>query len=1050
MPGKGAPASTPDSILPAMKPPVRRCGPTVLAILAGTLSTLAFAPLDLISIAPRISASASGDSWVPLVSDDGRWIAFQGTASNLTTNDFNGPVSDVFLHEVHSGVTRLASPTQSGLGGDGDSEIAGLSRDGRFIVFVSSASNLVEGDDNGADDVFLFDRESGGVTLVSVTSDGASGNGASIQPVLSEDGRYVTFESEADDLVPGDTNEVGDVFQRDLQTGGTRRISGPSADPGIARRATGASGNVLASADGQTVVFQSDAQNLAAPLMLEGLSRPVTNNLYYLRPPSETNRMVNVFTAPPNQSGIRVSFDTRALGLSADGRYLLCQTVTSLVSQVPSGFFHVDLDTGAFLRVNAGITGNVESSASDTIGPILSADGRKVFLQVGEADPETGLANQPVVYQWEAEAGVVTRLTEPGPIEGVSEKAAVISRFGTLLGVSGDGAATVLATRIKVGTTVVSDDQIVLRHLSTGRTHWVSRGASGQPVDITSSPAASVSGDGNSLAFNTLAGSLVEDDANQSWDVFRYEAGSNRVSLISARAPEMPSRTAFGSVYLSDQALSGDGRFVGFASSAYGYSASGAGGGVIQAVRGDRLTGSVVAISVDREGQGFGNGSSTAPGLSADGQFAVFTSTATNLLAGDDNGAVDVFLRDLELGRTLLVSARPDGAFPDGGSEGAVISPDARWVAFASRANDLTALDRRDNASDVYLWERTTGVLNLVSINAAGSRSAAGRSGQPMFSPDGQWLVFESQARDLVPEAVPAGRQIYRRNLVTGVLSAILPGTTVGTTPYPGPTPVAAFSPDGRYLAFLANQDLRLGFELWLQDLATGTVERLAQGARSAAVSRDAERIAYGAAGETPTAPAQVRVLDRASKTDIEVSQTAAGVPGDGRSEACFITPDGRWVVFASDAANLVPGDDNGLGDVFVRDMANGELHRVDGDSLSSPEALSANGRVLALRSTAGDLVAGDFNRMSDVFTLVLEEGGGRPVVHSITRTAAGELQLAWFWERGQDYAVEQTDRVDGSWTAAPATLEPGDASVFARIPLVKGEPQRFFRVVAR
>jgi Tol biopolymer transport system component len=184
-------------------------------------SRAAVPPVELVSGAVRRSVTAAGDSFAPLVSGDGRWVAFQSGGDNLAPHDVNQGLSDVFLYEVATGRTQLVSVNTNGVSGSGWSEVAGISRDGRHVLFISEAGDLVAGDENEAVDVFLRDRVTGVTRLISTTTGGRSGSGDSGFPVMTPDGRYVAFESEAPDLVDGDTNGFLDIFVRDLIAGTT-------------------------------------------------------------------------------------------------------------------------------------------------------------------------------------------------------------------------------------------------------------------------------------------------------------------------------------------------------------------------------------------------------------------------------------------------------------------------------------------------------------------------------------------------------------------------------------------------------------------------------------------------------------------------------------------------------------------------------------------------------------------------------------------------------------------------------------------------------------
>jgi Tol biopolymer transport system component len=203
-------------------------------------------------------AQANGDSDDCAISADGRFVAFHSTATNLVAGDTNG-MEDVFVRDLQNLTTERVSISTGGAQGDSESDHTALSADGRYVVFYSFAANLVAGDTNAAGDVFVRDRQLGTTERVSVATGGGQGNGGSTDPSISSDGRFVTFWSAANDLVPGDTNGHYDVFLRDLQAGTTERVSVSSG---------GVQGNGdswLASAvsgDGRFVVFAGTATNL--------------------------------------------------------------------------------------------------------------------------------------------------------------------------------------------------------------------------------------------------------------------------------------------------------------------------------------------------------------------------------------------------------------------------------------------------------------------------------------------------------------------------------------------------------------------------------------------------------------------------------------------------------------------------------------------------------------------------------------------------------------------------------------------------------------------
>jgi Tol biopolymer transport system component len=215
----------------------------------------------------RVSVDSSGgeanqDCGGSSISADGRFVVFQSAATNLVAGDANSR-SDIFLHDRQTGTTELVSVDSTGAQGNGDSGSCVISADGSLVVFISSADNLVPGDTNGWTDVFVRDRQASTTERVSVDSSGTQADadcGVGGAPAISADGRYVAFQTDATNLVAGDTNGSYDIFVRDRQSGTTEIVSIDS---------TGTLGNAgsqtpCISADGRLVVFESDASNLIA------------------------------------------------------------------------------------------------------------------------------------------------------------------------------------------------------------------------------------------------------------------------------------------------------------------------------------------------------------------------------------------------------------------------------------------------------------------------------------------------------------------------------------------------------------------------------------------------------------------------------------------------------------------------------------------------------------------------------------------------------------------------------------------------------------------
>lgn len=323
----------------------------------------------------RISQSSDGQagnglSFAPSVSADGRYVAFQSSATNLVPDDTNGR-DDIFVRDRVAGTTERVSVSSTGEQANlGSGAIGGpsISADGRFVAFESFASNLVPGDTNGLADIFVHDRETGTTTLVSASTAGGPSNGFSFHASISGDGSHVAFLSAASNLVPGDTNAAFDAFVRDLSAGTTERVSVSSSGQ-EGNGPSGAVGPSSISADGSRVAFISAASNLVA---------------------DDANGAFDVFVrdrvagetilVSRSTSGVQGASDSTGSSISADGNHVVfVSSAANLVSQDTNGALDVfahDVEAGTTSRVSVGAGGQEGNAGS--LQPAVSGNGRAV------------------------------------------------------------------------------------------------------------------------------------------------------------------------------------------------------------------------------------------------------------------------------------------------------------------------------------------------------------------------------------------------------------------------------------------------------------------------------------------------------------------------------------------------------------------------------------------------------------------------------------------------------------------------------------------------
>jgi Tol biopolymer transport system component len=391
-------------------------------------------------------------------------------------------------------------------------------------------------------------------------------------------------------------------------------------------------------------------------------------------------------------------------------------------------------------------------------------------------------------------------------------------------------------------------------------------------------------------------------------------------------------------------AISSDGRYVVFSSESTNLVPQDTNGFPDVFLR-DRQTGQTTRVSVDSSGSQADRGS-FFPSISADGRYVAFMSGSTNLIPGDTNGTSDMFVHDCLTGQTTCVSVDSAGVLGNGGSGNyfgsgsCPISADGRFVVFASNATNL-ALNDGNGHMDVFLHNRQTGQTLLVSANPQGF-SGNDDSAFPTVSGDGQFVAFASPSSDLVPNDTNVDWDVFVRDVLVGQtvrVSLNSNGVQGG-----GASLFSFISADGQHVAFASTASNLVPFDtngvldVFVHDILSGHTQRvstnsdggqgdLESGDYGIALSADGGIVVFASdannlvLGDTNHS-LDIFVHDRQSGRTSRASVNSAGMQGD---RDCFYPASsavGRFVVFASNATNLVPNDGNGHLDVFLRDRA--------------------------------------------------------------------------------------------------------------------------------
>ncbi|HET9229620.1 MAG TPA: hypothetical protein VFR31_23265 [Thermoanaerobaculia bacterium] len=986
------------------------------------------------------SSEVVGVAQESVISADGRWIAFTSTSPNLVPGQSDGNNNtDVFLLDRLSGDLTLVShaagfPATTGVGVSYDLSI---SADGRYLVFQSTSHNLAPGQmvTFPADRVYLYDRVADTLTRI------VNGNNASKNPVISKDGSYIAFASAATDLIPGitDANGKEDVFLYERATGTLTLVSRSAASGSTA--ANGKSSSPQINADGSFVLYTSEATDMVAG-QTEG---NIGDDVFLYSRGAGTNTLVSHVQGLPATTGNQpASFGS--LGLSDDAAYaVFISGATNLISgQIDSPSLWFD----AFLYERA--TGNVTLlshrdgspvTASGTGQVSISADGAWITFDSSGVDLVPGqvdLNGFPDVFLVQRATGAVTL---------VSRQSGTASTAGDDLSTTGvlseDGRYLLFssyATNLIPGQTDTNEagDTFLFDRVA-GTSMLVSH------ADGSSSAAGNgwsgfsqLAGDGSYAAFLSTSSDLTADtDANGGNDLFVFSRSDGSNTAVSLSEPVVRVTPSEGGLGVPSR----DGRFFVLQSQATdlveGQSDAPGSDDVFLI---DRLLGTTTLVSHASGSPATpANQESFAPWISADGKWVAFMSTATDLIPGIGQPSGfpkdNIFLYSRESGTLSLVSRNAaTGLSANGGSTTPLISGDGRYVSFYSTATNLVSgqIDTSGfSGYDVFLHDRVTGTTALVS-HAAGNplqaTNGGGGGGQSHWvSLDGRYVVFSSNAVNLVSGQTDTNGAsdffLYDRVTAAVTLVTHAAGSATATANGPAVPGLPALSADGRYFAYLsAATDLVPGQvdtnnnpDLFLFDRVTGTNTLVSRKAGTTAttgnggcfavawISDDGRYVAFSCFS-IDLVPGQIDLnqaldaflYDRVTGTVALLSADGVSTDPNASTFAAALSPDGRFVAFSSQETARIPGqaDQNGRGeDLFVMDRLAGTTRLASRSPLSpqttanhtsGPRWFGSGGHLLFMLSSATDFVAGDYNMASDIYVY---SAGSTPATDFYTLT---------------------------------------------------------------
>jgi hypothetical protein len=602
------------------------------------------------------------------------------------------------------------------------------------------------------------------------------------------------------------------------------------------------------------------------------------------------------------------------------------------------------------------------------------------------------------------------------------------------------GAGTNLTTNV-----VATGNHLYLRDVLLGTTKLIDLGTSAiSPSKDFWSPLG-IDPSGRFVVFDCTDADLVTNDINQCSDVFLRDVLNDTTELISCHATGLDSHVSDPIKMSRGASLSANGQYAAFCSSSKDIVA-----GYTNIYPNiffrDLQAGTNLLVSVDTNKLGGANGASTQCAISGNSRYVVFTSAANNLVTNDNNSKLtDVFVRDLQTGKTTLASANTNGkASGTGASDTPSISLDGRYVLFFSKATNLVVAQYTNGSRNLFLRDRNASTNYALTTGGALAASMTpdgryiGFAGSPPSSPPTNLYVWDSQLTNLV--YTNALNSISRISVssngqwlacITGSSLLVLDRVansvqTVSSGPF-GPRPGLHFSADNHWLVYATasanvSADTNQTSDVYLFDLQAGTNELVSKNFLS---------------GNSPNGP----------------------------SDAPDITTDGRFVVYESLASDIVPGDSNRVKDVFLFDQQDGATFLISSSAYFSGSAnyesllpqVTGDGQTITFQSAASDLAENDFKQAMDIYSLKLftSTNSASMFVGQILYLPNSPQGLIITWPTtptasgvsSQQYQLQfKDDLADPDWQSANATITVVGNNGYAK-DLSPSPSHRFYRI---
>lgn len=478
---------------------------------------------SLLTLNSSGTGSSNGNSFAGNLSADDRYLVFMSSATDLVPNVMT-TIDNIYVRDLRTGSNVLVSVNSAGTdGGNGGSYQSSITPDGRFVLFVSDATDLVPGDDNNAPDIFVRDLTAGTTTRVEYL-DASHANSSPGVPHISPDGRFVVFTSSVK-LLAFDNNDTDDIYVHDMVTGVTSLVSVSRL-----RRRSGNqySYNPQLSADGRYVVFESYASDLVYN------DANGTGDVFVRDLLTGTTRIVS-----ENYAGTGSGFGGQSYRakISADGRFVAFTSgARNLVADYPvmpanvGNVYIRDMasNTTSLVSVNNAGTGGGNYTS---VNPVISANGRFVAFLSGASDlVPVDTNNQEDLFVRDLLTG-----TTVSPTVLIPEPTNLDSHLFINVTISNSGRFLIYSRALNDGPNRTKD--IVLHDLIAGTTTLVSANRAGTGGGDRDSINNAISSDERSIFFTSGASNLVANDGNDKFDIFVYRLKRPAASRAATSSP---------------------------------------------------------------------------------------------------------------------------------------------------------------------------------------------------------------------------------------------------------------------------------------------------------------------------------------------------------------------------------------------------------------------------------------------------------------------------------------------------------------------------------